>query len=216
VAVLGQSGEVDVVPAVAAHGNAGLGEAPAEDVADGGSHGPGEVERVEGAAVRFGDGRGDRKPGANAAPATLPQQPDPGLDDLAEGLGGVGRDGRAAGRGGDDPAAEPDQGGAEAVGVDLGGKDDRTVVGDGEAVGGASLAAGRAGADVDGDEPKGLQLARDGPGGGACHTELAGEDGAGGCLSGVDECQRGAEGVPASLGPGTGVGHAPILTLCKR
>lgn len=94
---------------------------------------------VEGGALGFGDGRRYGEARAHAAAARLPEQFGARLDDRAEHLGRVGVDGLAAGGGRDETASEADQGGAEAVGVHLGGEGHGPVLGEFETVRGAAL-----------------------------------------------------------------------------
>lgn len=100
------------------------------------------MQRVERRALRLGDGRRYGEPRADAAQPGGPQQPGPGLDDLPEDLRRIGGDRTAHGRGGDDPAAEPDQRGPEAVRVDLRGERDGPLVVDGQPVRGPALGTG--------------------------------------------------------------------------
>lgn len=139
VPVFGEGDQVDVVPGERGTGDTGGTHPGGEDLPHGSAGGPGQMQGVEGVALGLGDRRGDGESGPDASQTGLAQQPRPRLDDLAEHLGGVGHDGDAARRGGHDPAAEPHERRAEAVGVHLGGEGDRSVVPDGQPVGGAAL-----------------------------------------------------------------------------
>ncbi len=103
------------------------------------ARGPGEVQGVEGQPFRLGDRGRYGESGAHAPPPGLAQQLGARVDDRAEHLRRVRVDGLAAGRGGDDPPAEPDERGAPSVGVDLGGECDGPVPGNLQPVRGASL-----------------------------------------------------------------------------
>ena len=193
-------------------------QAAGEDLPYGGARLPGQVQRVERGALGLGDRRGHGESGADAAAPGRLEQLRAGLDDLAQHVRRVGGDGAAAGRGGDELAAEPDERGAEAVGVHLGGEHDGAFRVDGEPVRGAALRSdGGAGAGVDGDQPERFQLGGDGAGGRPGHAEFGGEHGAGGRAAGVDEFQCGAEGAAASLQLAcTRRGHTSILALCRH
>lgn len=222
VPVFGERHEVDIVAAEADllgdSRDAGLGERAQEEGAYGGAPGPGEVQRVEGLAVRFGDRRGHRETGAEAAPSGLAQQVGAGRDDVGEHMRRVGGDGAAAGRGRHDAAAEADQRDPEPVRVDLCGEHDRSALGDEQPVGGPPLGAGRGGRPgVDGDQSERFELGGHRSRGRAGHAEFGGQDGAGGRTAGVYELQCGSEGAAAPLQPGCpSLGHTPILTLCRR
>ncbi len=159
-----------------------------------GARRPGEVQRVQGQALGFGDGGRHGEPGAHAPPPGVAQQLGARVDDRAEHLRRVGVDGLAAGRCRDDPSAEPDQRGPEPVGVHLRGQHDRPVLGDVEPVRGASLGTGgRSGPGVDADQPERLQLGGHGTGRRPGDPQLGGEHGPGGRPAGVHELQGGPE-----------------------
>ena len=121
------------------------------------------------------------------------------------------------GGGGHDLAAEPDQGGPEAVGVHLRGQRDRPVRGDVEPVRGPALRAGRPGGPgVDPDQAERLQFRGDRARGRPGHAEFRGEQGAGRRAAGVHQGKRGTERTAAALKPCPNLCHPPILTLCRR
>ncbi len=222
VAVFGERHEVHVVAGEADllcdSRDAGVGQRAQEECAYGSARRPGEVERVEGLAVRFGDRGGHCEAGAEAAPSGLAQQLRAGLDGIGEDVRRVGGDGATAGRGRHDAAPEADQRDTEPVGVDLRGEHDRSALGDGQPVGGPPLGAGRGGRPgVDGDQAECFELGGHRPRGRAGHAEFGGQDGTGGRASGVYELQCGSEGATAPLQPGCpSLGHTPILALCRR
>lgn len=219
VAVLGEGGEVDVVAGeggtLDARGPYPLGE----DLAHRGARGPGQVQRVQRGAVRLGDGRRHGQARADAAQPAAAQEFGARLDDLAQHLRRVGGDGDAAGCGGDRPAAQAHQCGAESIGVHLGGEGDGARVVDREAVRGAALGTGGgAGAGVDLDEAERFEFGGDRSGRGPGDAQLGGEDGAGGRAAGVDQFERGAECPTAPVQPRLGVrrlavhgGESPMI-----
>ncbi|EFL04182.1 predicted protein [Streptomyces sp. SPB78] len=134
----------------------------------GGTGGPGDVQRVERCALGFGDGGRHGETGAHAASSGLAQQREARGDDGAEHVRRIGTDHLAAGRGGDEPPAQADQGGAVAVRVHLRGEDDGAFGVEREPVGGAAVRArGGRGARVDPDQPERFQLGGHGARGGA-------------------------------------------------
>ncbi len=92
VAVFGECGEVDVVAGEGGARDARRAYLFGEDVADRGARGPREVQRVEGGALRFGDGGRHGEARADAAAAALAQQSGAGLDRRPDDLRRVGGD----------------------------------------------------------------------------------------------------------------------------
>ncbi len=209
-----------------------------EQVRDGCAARPGEVQRGERGAVRLGHRVRQRQGRAQAAPGGGAGLLRPGPGDSAQQPDGVGGGGQREVDRRFEPSAEPGEGDAEPVRVQLRGDHHRSRRIHGQPVRGTSAsAAGRAG--VDGDQAERLQLGADRTRRGPGHVERAGERGAGGRPAGVDQREGRAEQRPTSVGRGAArltrgpaarltrrvraggrtcrcVRHTPILTLCRE
>lgn len=229
VAVLGKGDEVGVVADRGGQRAAGRGaqvlggDRVGEQLRRRGVAGPAEDQRGRRGPPRLAHRVGQRERGAQAAAAVGTDQRGAGGGDGGQQCGRIGAVGHRVVRPLAQRAAESDQRHRQAVGVQLGGEHHRSVGGRAEPVRGPPAAA----ADrvlVDGHQAERGQLAGDGAGRGPGDAEGAGQCGAGGRATGVDELQGRAEQAAAPVG-GAAVGgfaescrsvlHSSILTLCR-